>query len=1276
MTTARWEEIKKVFNGAMEKPPAERAAFVEQACAGDAELRSEVESLLLAVRPTLVSGPVQTGGAAQVMAGATATAFSMLPLTERAGTLVGPYKLLETIGEGGFGTVFLADQTAPVRRRVALKIIKLGMDTRSVIARFEAERQALALMDHPNIAKVFDGGATESGRPYFVMEYVKGDPITLFADAHRLTLRERLGLLTQVCHAVQHAHQKGIIHRDIKPSNVLVSMVDGKPLAKVIDFGIAKATGAAGGTLTDKTLFTEHRTLIGTPEYMSPEQAEGSPDIDTRTDVYGLGVLMYELLTGTTPFESSRLRSAAYAEMQRIIREEEPPSPSVRVTRDVQRDLGKLASTAAQRKVEPQKLNALMRGELDWIVMKALDKDRSRRFATPQDLGADIERHLRGEAVVAAPASAAYRVRKFVRRNKGAALTAGAVAITLLVGLSATLWMARIARVEASNARAAETEQRRLALAESDARKTADAETAKASAQREAFERASYIRNIRAASRAIEMNEFAAARESLNECPERLRGWEWGYLDTRLDDSVLNIPGPDGHSAMLSADGSRIVTSAHGAVNIFDASGKLQQRLAKDGQVMFADVSPDGGYLLAILGETTVELSRVDTGVVVYSRTFPKPIAALVVELIRRSSDWATFDRTVFDSIAESAPTDLPESNFIICGEGNLLAYEIDYGKAVGVLNLREGILHPVARLELPSDEQIGRPVALCARNYLLLCNSFEGRSSVWNARSGELVREIVDGKGPGGIVFSAGALTSDGRYAATPIRSDGSFHVWRIDSGEEVFRSNSSAFQVSRMSFSPDGSLLAANMQGGSAFNDDRVNCTVWDCSTGEMVAHLGDQASVSTVDFGFAIANPWSADGKGLLTVDPDGVARKWHIGDRAGGETRFPASGVPHAFFPGDEHTPPSVALALPASGSHALKTQLRIFNAHTGAAGLTIEDWPMAPNTMGTYERDASLWSNDGRFLVTRSNPVCVYDAVSGAKVTERDFVDGSITAARVISDHTDGRIVYVELNRPEAREVVRWDRVTNDIIPVARWTGPAREILGAVSPDMSAIILTQGIAEADDNYSRSRLIFAAPGRLDAPVELAKNVWSAPMFVFSGDGTSIFGLGSNTDNASTIELVEWNASDGTELRRILIPYSPTNQEGLSISADSRWLVISRAEWASLTMVDLHAWEIRWTRQFKRWTQFDALAISPDGSRVFGDRSSPVPLTDIFDGRDGTLLISIPSFLCPAASGHARRGTLWKQDHGYPWYGVVSTGVSDAIRFSVLHSQNMRD
>lgn len=442
------QRLREIVSRAIALPKDQREAYIAHASESDTALAAEARELVAAhdAAGSFMGSPTNKQASPPVAGPSDPTPPTpptlSAPLREGPGTRVGPYKLLELIGEGGFGSVFLADQAAPVRRRVALKIIKLGMDTRGVVARFEQERQALAMMDHPHIARVLDAGSTESGRPFFVMEYVKGDPITTFADAHKLTLRERLELLTQVCLAVQHAHHKGIIHRDIKPSNVLVSMVDGRPLAKVIDFGIAKATGGggAGGTLTDKTLFTEHRALIGTPEYMSPEQAEGSPDIDTRADVYGLGVLMYELLTGTTPFDAKRLRSAAYAEIQRIIREEEPPSPSLRMSRDIQRDVKQLADTAARRRVEPQKLNTLMRGELDWIVMKALDKDRARRFATPQDLAADIERHLRGEAVVAAPASAAYRVRKFVRRNKGAVGAGAAIAAALLIGIAGTTW--------------------------------------------------------------------------------------------------------------------------------------------------------------------------------------------------------------------------------------------------------------------------------------------------------------------------------------------------------------------------------------------------------------------------------------------------------------------------------------------------------------------------------------------------------------------------------------------------------------------------------------------------------------------------------------------------------------------------------------------------------------------------------------------------------------------------------------------------------------------
>jgi len=417
--------LRAIFDEAMQLPPEERPSLLTAKCGDDAALRRRIEALLATAESDdpFLAEPTRDN----------LDTHSSPPLAERPGTRIGPYKLLQQIGEGGFGVVFMAQQDQPVRRRVALKVIKPGMDTRQVVARFEAERQALALMDHPNIAKVLDAGATDSGRPFFVMEYVVGDPVTAFADAHRLSVRDRLDLFVQVCQAVQHAHQKGIIHRDLKPRNVLVSLVDGSPFAKVIDFGIAKATGSA---LTDKTLFTEHRQLIGTPEYMSPEQAEGSPDIDTRTDVYALGVLLYELLAGATPFDAKRLRSAAFAEMQRIIREEDPPLPSVRLSRD----LAASAATAAARQAEPGKLGSQVRGELDWIVMKALEKDRGRRYDSASQLAFDVQRHLHGEAVSAAPPGFLYRLRKLARRHRAAAVLTGILGLALALGMGGIAW--------------------------------------------------------------------------------------------------------------------------------------------------------------------------------------------------------------------------------------------------------------------------------------------------------------------------------------------------------------------------------------------------------------------------------------------------------------------------------------------------------------------------------------------------------------------------------------------------------------------------------------------------------------------------------------------------------------------------------------------------------------------------------------------------------------------------------------------------------------------
>src|SRR5215218_1387336 len=350
------------------------------------------------------------------------------------GTVIGRYKLLEPIGEGGYGVVFMAEQTSPVVRKVALKIIKAGMDSRQVIARFEAERQALAVMDHVNIARVLDAGTTNSGLPYFVMELVHGVPITRYCDENNLGLRERLELFVPVCKAIQHAHQKGIIHRDVKPSNVLVTLYDGKPVPKVIDFGVAKAVEQK---LTERTLFTQYGTMVGTLEYVSPEQAEMSAlGVDTRSDVYSLGVLLYELLTGSTPLGHQRVKEAGYAEVLRMIKEEDPPRPSTRLS-----DSGvALATISAQRRTEPAKLTKLVRGELDWIVMKCLEKDRSRRYETANGFAADVQRYLADEPVQACPPSGWYRLRKFVRRNKGPVLAVSLVVLAMLAGLIGTTW--------------------------------------------------------------------------------------------------------------------------------------------------------------------------------------------------------------------------------------------------------------------------------------------------------------------------------------------------------------------------------------------------------------------------------------------------------------------------------------------------------------------------------------------------------------------------------------------------------------------------------------------------------------------------------------------------------------------------------------------------------------------------------------------------------------------------------------------------------------------
>ena len=572
---------RSIFIAALEKDDAaERAAYLDQACAGDAPLRERIERLLKAHEPAdsfLERGPAVLDAT-----------DNYEPIAERPGTVIGPYKLMEQIGEGGMGLVFVAEQQRPVRRRVALKIIKPGMDSRQVIARFEAERQALAILDHQNIAKVLDAGTTESGRPYFVMELVHGVPITTYCDANQLTTRQRLKLFVPICHAIQHAHQKGIIHRDIKPSNILVTMYDDKPVPKVIDFGVAKATEQR---LTEKTIYTQFGTLVGTFEYMSPEQAEMNAfGVDTRSDIYSLGVLLYELLTGTTPLEKARLLHAALDETVRLIKEEEPLRPSARLSSS-----NNLPKIAAARGTDPDRLSGIVRGELDWIAMKCLEKDRSRRYESASALARDIERHLADEPVEACPPSAGYKLRKLAGKNRKALATAGAFVLLLVVAaLAGTTQAIRATLAEAKARKAQALAEEQFALAQKSETKAHQAQQVAQAQRQQAVTNLYYAR----------VEEAGALR--------RARGMGFRTQVFNRLEQALQLDAPD-------KDRDRLRQEAVACLGDFVGLEPITWEGLPAGIRQIA-LTPDGEQIAIALENDTIELRDVGTGKVITSR--------------------------------------------------------------------------------------------------------------------------------------------------------------------------------------------------------------------------------------------------------------------------------------------------------------------------------------------------------------------------------------------------------------------------------------------------------------------------------------------------------------------------------------------------------------------------------------------------------------------------------------------------------------------------------